>query len=221
MSLDLDETTTLSDKGKPSSTNMPTKTTMNLYVPDSHTIDKHRAIPLGIALAVAVGLFTKFGVIDQLARVSQAQAQLAQQQTLVAQADSKLSDYDTVKSEYDTYILTSGGSSTSVSEIFNLIDSQVPPSAAISAINLKDNTLTLTLSNISLETLGTLSNTLKSQQTVSDVSVSAAQSASSTQASTATMTITLADENVDGSSDTSSTASSGSSSPSSTSTAGN
>jgi hypothetical protein len=202
MSLDLDETTTLSDKGKPSSTNMPTKTTMNLYVPDSHTIDKHRAIPLGIALAVAVGLFAKFGVIDQLARVSQAQAQLAQQQTLVAQADSKLSDYDTVKSEYDTYILTSGGSSTS-------------------AINLKDNTLTLTLSNISLETLGTLSNTLKSQQTVSDVSVSAAQSASSTQASTATMTITLADENVDGSSDTSSTASSGSSSPSSTSTAGN
>ncbi|NLH91061.1 MAG: hypothetical protein GX481_01105, partial [Atopobium sp.] len=166
-------------------------------------------------------LFTKFGVIDQLARVSQAQAQLAQQQTLVAQTESKLSDYDTIKSEYDTYALTSGGSSVSVSEIFNLIDSQVSPSAAINAINLKDNTLTLTLSNVSLETLGTLSNTLKSQQTVSDVSVSTAQSASSTQASTATMTITLADESVDGSSDTSSTASSGSSSPSSTATAGN
>lgn len=76
--------------------------------------------------------------------------------------------------------------------MLNLVDQQIMPSASVTGINLKNDTLSLSLTNASLDTIGKLVSTLSSQPIVSNVSVStAATNATAAQDVTATMVVTL------------------------------
>lgn len=168
----------------------PTKTSINLYVPDSQDLSLRRAVPAGILLAVLVALFVKFGVVDQLAQVTQRQEQLARQEQLVSAVEGQLADYDTVKDEYDSYS-ESGSSEASAVAVLALVDSQVRTSANVTSVSLKDDVLTLALSDVSLDTVGTLAGELKAQDMVSGVSVSTASSSSNASDVAATMVVSL------------------------------
>lgn len=173
----------------------PTKTIINLNTVDHATIDLRKAVILGVVLLVLVTCFVKFGVLDFYGQVAAKQNELSQQQAALSQIENKISNYDSVKAEYESYgSYLSGNSATAVDAItvLNLIDQQIMPVSKATSITLKDNTLSLSLTNASLSTIGDLVNTLSAQPIVSNVSVStAATSATAAQDVAATMVITL------------------------------
>lgn len=152
----------------------PTKVTMNLYQGDAQTTDIRKLVATGVALTIAIVLFVKFGVLDQLALLSQKQGELAQQQSIAASLESGAADYDTVKEMYDSYMARYGGDQADAIAILDMIEQQVMPSANVSAIVMSDGTITLTLYNVSLDTVGNLAKQLEGQSMVSNVNVTTA-----------------------------------------------
>ena len=73
----------------------PTKTTMNLYVVEK-SVSKNRIILVAVLLVLLVGLFIKFGVVDQYARLHAKEAELSQQKLIVAQTEARLANYDEI-----------------------------------------------------------------------------------------------------------------------------
>lgn len=192
MALDWNRKVEIGGRSRKSANEYPSKSSMNLMVPDEHGMELRKAVPLGIGLFLAVLLFVKFGIVDQYAQVAAAQSQLTEQQVLVSQYQAQLADYDSVKTDYQGYSAASSSGNVNAITVLNMVEQQVMPSASVTTVNLKDNVLTLTLSNVSLDTVGTLQKSLKSQSIVSDVSVSTATTSESASSNViATMTITL------------------------------
>jgi hypothetical protein len=173
----------------------PAKTSMNLIAADKNAVDLRKVLPIVVVLAVLVALFVKFGVVDYYAQVAVKQNDLAVQKASLSAVESKLASYDSVKAEYESYgSYLSGSSATQVDAliVLNMVDQQIMPTASVTAINLKSNTLSLSLANASLDTIGNLVKSLDAQPIVSNVSVStAATSATAAQDVTATMVVTL------------------------------
>lgn len=178
--------------GSKGSSAYPTKTTMNLYQGDSSTTDIRKVVLVGVLLAAGIALFVKFGVLDQLALLSQKEGELAQQQALVAAAMSNTQDYDELKEVYEAYLAQYGAGSVDATSVLDLVETHVKGSAAVSNIVLADGVLTLTLNDVSLETVGKLANDLRKQPMVSAVNVSTAtMQESEGQKTVATLVITL------------------------------
>lgn len=171
----------------------PSKTTINLYVRPSHALEARRAIPLAIGLAVLVFAVAKFGVLDQLARVTAKQSELMAAQAQLAQAESQLGDYDEVKDEYEAYNVQTSSTGIDVLGALDLVDAYVKPSATVDAESIQDATMTVEVSGASLDTVGKIANTLRQQPQVAAVTVAAAnnQQTSSSESVVVTLTITL------------------------------
>jgi hypothetical protein len=171
----------------------PSKTTMNLAeTVTTNETDLRKVIPLAAVLLVAVLLFVKFGVVDMFGQVTERQAALATEQGRVSAIESKLTDYDSVKAEYQGYSSSSSKGEADAVSVLDMVEQQVMPSASVTGITLKDNVLTLTIQNVTLDTVGKLADVLRGQSLVSNVSVATAKtSASSGSNVIATVTVTL------------------------------
>ena len=153
----------------------PTKRSMNLYRIEHPEVDKRKVGALAAVLVV------------ELARV----------QGELAPITERAAEYERVRAEYEKYSLVSGTSGVDASSVLDMIESQVMPSATVSQVTLEDTKLTLTLSNVSLDTVGVIANNVSAQPNVSDVAVSTAQTASDDGSSqvVATITVTLTGSN--------------------------
>ena len=176
----------------------PEKTYMNLMIKEKSSFDLKGNIPAIVILVIVVVLVLKFGVFDFYARVDAKQAELnAQQQTLNA-LTAELVNYSAVLEEYEGYesmSIAGDGSSVNTLDVLALIDRYISPVARVSSMSLKGNTLTLVLTDISLDGVGKLSSTLYGQDIVKNVSVStAATQETASEDVVATMTVTLATE---------------------------
>lgn len=176
----------------------PSKTYMNLAVSDKKPLDLRGNIPMIIVLLVIVALVLKFGVFDFYARVDAKKSELnTHQQTLIAM-NTELVNYNAVLEEYEGYesmSITSGGLRVNALDALALVDRFVAPSARVVSISLAGNTITLNLTDISLDGVGKLVSTLYEQEVVANVSVSTAATQETTSADvTAALTITLVSE---------------------------
>ena len=174
----------------------PSKTYMNLMVSEKKSFDLRSNIPLIVILLIIVVLVMKFGVFDFYARVDAKQAELNAHQQTLNSLNAELTNYNTVLEEYEGYesmSITSSGLRVDALEALNLVDRFVAPSARVVSISLVDNTLTLNLTDISLDGVGKLASTLYEQDMVANVSVStAATQETASKDVTAAITITLA-----------------------------
>ncbi|MFZ2755322.1 MAG: hypothetical protein WAY93_00500 [Atopobiaceae bacterium] len=195
MALDWNKPIHLSDVTRKTSggSGYPSKTTMNLAeTVTTNETDLRKVIPLAAVLLVAVLLFVKFGVVDMFGQVTERQAALATEQGRVSAIESKLTDYDSVKAEYQGYSSSSSKGEADAVSVLDMVEQQVMPSASVTGITLKDNVLTLTIQNVTLDTVGKLADVLRGQSLVSNVSVATAKtSASSGSNVIATVTVTL------------------------------
>lgn len=158
----------------------PTKTSINLARADYRKPDVAATMLVGLLLLVLVLLFVKFGIVDVYGRIDASKTELAQQSQVLAAVDNGLSEYDSVKSEYESYgpYLTGDlSSAVDAQAAFNLVDQHVAPFATIASASFKDSTLSLSLTGISLDSIGSLVASLRTQPIVSDVSVSTAATA--------------------------------------------
>ena len=174
----------------------PSKTYMNLMVSEKKSFDLRSNIPLIVILLIVVVLVMKFGVFDFYARVDAKQAELNAHQQTLNSLNAELTNYNTVLEEYEGYesmSITSSGLRVDALEALNLVDRFVAPSARVVSISLVGNTLTLNLTDISLDGVGKLASTLYEQDMVANVSVStAATQETASKDVTAAITITLA-----------------------------
>jgi len=174
----------------------PSKTYMNLMVSEKKSFDLRSNIPFIVILLIIVVLVLKFGVFDFYARVDAKQAELNAHQQTLNSLNAELTNYNTVLEEYEGYesmSITSSGLRVDALEALDLVDRFVAPSARVVSISLVGNTLTLNLTDISLDGVGKLASTLYEQDMVANVSVStAATQETASKDVTAAITITLA-----------------------------
>lgn len=161
------------DKGG-GSTEYPSKTTMNLYQGDKSTTDVRKVVIVGVLLAVIIVLFVKFGVLDPLDALGRKQAELAQQEASLAAMKEGSSQYQEIKELYEGYMARYGGDQVDAISLLTMIEQLVMPRATVSSIVLADNTLTLTLYNVSLGTAGDIAKALEGQPSVKSVNITTA-----------------------------------------------
>ena len=176
----------------------PSKTYMNLAVSEKSTFDIRNNIPAIIILVVVVALFLKFGVFDFYARVDAKQMELSARQTVLNGLTHDLANYDKVLEEYQGYeslSVSSEGLVVNALDALSLVDRFVAPSARVASLGLAGNTLSLNLTDISLDGVGKLVSTLYEQDMVANVSVStAATQQTASEDVVAAVTITLVPE---------------------------
>ena len=174
----------------------PSKTYMNLMVSEKKSFDLRSNIPFIVILLIIVVLVLKFGVFDFYARVDAKQAELNAHQQTLSSMNAELTNYNTVLEEYEGYesmSITSSGLRVDALGALALVDRFVAPSARVASLSLVGNTLTLNLTDISLDGVGKLASTLYEQDMVANVSVStAATQETASKDVTAAITITLA-----------------------------
>ena len=171
----------------------PSKTYMNLAVADKKTLELRKVIPTAIILVLVVTLFTKFGVLDFIAKVNEKQSELATQQQTLSSLQSQLTNYDAVNEEHQAYVstrLAADAASVSAIDATELVDSVIAPAATVISFDFKGTTLSLNLTNITLDSLGVLVSQLYEQPNVANVSVSTAAT-SQTAASDVTVAMVI------------------------------
>lgn len=157
---------------------LPTKRGMNLYQSARQATDGRKLAITAAALAVGVALFAKFAVMGPLQQVSDKQAELAQVQAQLQPLQEAAADYDSTLAEYNQYAPVSSTTGVDTKALMDMVEQQVMPYATVSQESLEDDTLTLTLSNVSLTTVGQLATILQGQTGVESVSVATAQTPS-------------------------------------------
>lgn len=182
-------------KAKKAKTEYPSKNYMNLVVDDKKSFDTSISLPKVIILVVVVALIMKFGIFDFYARVAEKQAELNTQRTELNVMKNELASYNEVLAEYEGYAsmsITGEGLQVDALDALALVDRYIAPSARVVSLSLSGNTLSLNLTDISLDGVGALVSTLYGQSMVENVSVStAATQQTATADVTVAMTITL------------------------------
>ena len=174
----------------------PTKTYINLVVSDKKKLELRSTLPKAILIVLITVVAIKFGVFDFYDRVAKKEAELSAQTQVLSGLEAQLVEYDAVKAEYETYEstkLVADGLTVSAVEALQLVDSHIAPAARVDSIDLKGNTMSLTLANITLDGVGKLVSNLYKQPNVDNVTVSTAATnkAESNATTTATMVVTL------------------------------
>ena len=133
----------------------PSKTTVNLAIRERSPRRISRVVCFLAILAVLVGLFSKFAVIDRLSAANQAQADAARAQALLNQLLANNSDYESVRVEYSRYfsadLTESGAAAVDCMEVLELIESRLMPRAGISSASFSGSQLSLQLVGIDLD----------------------------------------------------------------------
>ena len=175
----------------------PSKTYMNMVLPDMRETTARNAVVVAAPLVVLLLVLAKFGVIDFYARVVAKSAELTRATDELQQVEQQLVDYDSVLEEYRTYEsarMTANAGDVAAVDALALVDAYVMPAAQVDSIELRSGQLTLALSDTSLDAVGGLVSTLYQQPIVKGVQVATAANGRDTNAAIVTMTITLQSE---------------------------
>jgi hypothetical protein len=170
------------------------KTTINLAQKERRTTGLRTVLPAAIVLAALIALFCKFGVIDQLNRVSRMDMQTGQTQQLLSQVQEKTANYNSVKEKYEASTaaqaaLVGGADPMSC---LTLIENNLMDDAAVSSLAISGDTISVKLSNVTLNQISVIYTRLKASSLVSGVKVYTAQTGEQSAAKvTATMTIQM------------------------------
>ena len=180
------------NKARSGSSSYPSKTTMNLYQGDTQTTDVRKVIITAVLLAAGILLFVKFGVLDQIDRVAQKEAELATQKQIAMSLTQQYGDFNEIKELYDAYQARLGSNAVDVIAVLDMVEKNVKSTTDVSAIVISDGTLTLTLYNVALDKVGDLAKELEGQDIVQAVNVSTATTQNAEgQNTVSTLVITL------------------------------
>lgn len=170
------------------------KTSINLAQRERHAADLGVVVPTAVVLAVLIALFCKFGVIDQLNRVSQTDAQTAQAQQLLNVTRKKTAGYQSLKDRYEA-----GASAQAVlgaadpMSCLTLVEENLMDDAAVSSFAISGGAISVKMSHVTLNRISLIYTRLKASPLVSGVRVYTAQTGEKNAGEvTATMTIQLA-----------------------------
>lgn len=163
----------------------PTKKTMN-FSRHVSSFDIKKMTPYIIAIVIVIGIFAKFGIIDQLAKKTDAYALLAERQTQQELLNQKLAGYDDLEKQYGRYsygwMSEDEVSLVDRMEVYSLIESKVMDVAVVENFAINDNVITMNIRGITLNEVSGVVKELESSPMVESAYVYSAEAENAEQA---------------------------------------
>ena len=163
----------------------PTKKTMNF----SHHVssfDLRKMMPAIIVIVIVIGLFAKFGIIDQLSKKTSAFAELSDIQTQQDVLNAKLKDYPELEKQYGRYsygwMSEDEVSLVDRMEVYKLIEAKVMDAAVIENFAVNGNVITMNMRGITLKEASAVVKDLESSDMVDSAYVYSAEAENAEQA---------------------------------------
>lgn len=163
----------------------PTKKTMNF----SHHVssfDLRKMMPAIIVIVIVIGLFAKFGIIDQLSKKTSAFAELSDIQTQQEVLNAKLKDYPELEKQYGRYsygwMSEDEVSLVDRMEVYKLIESKIMDAAVIENFAVNGNVITMNMRGITLKEASAVVKDLESSDMVDSAYVYSAEAENAEQA---------------------------------------
>ena len=156
----------------------PNKQYINIL--DGMKSDDNRTLEILIFIIflVALGVFTKFGVIDKISEASAAEAAYNEVQRQITELKEQNADYDKVKKDYSHYGLGYLDDTEILlvdrEDVLDLLDKYVLKNADIKTLNVTDNTVTLTVEKTRLNAISSIVKELEADPDVAFVTVNVA-----------------------------------------------
>ena len=175
----------------------PFKTTINLAQRERRNANFGAVLPVAIALAVFIGLFCKWGVIDRLNKVTEMERRTAETQQLLQQAQAKTKDYNSVREKYESSTAVQTGGVDPM-RCLTMLEEYLLDDAAVSSFSVSGSTISVKLFNVTLNQISAVYTRLKADPLVSGVRVYTAQTGSkNAEKVTASMTIRMVSSGTD------------------------
>ena len=150
------------------------KKTMNFYRRKS-SFNPKKMIPIILILVVAVGVFVKLGVLNQLDKKVAAYSKIAEKQADLDMMQAKLGGYDELYAQYGRYSYgwmdKNEINTIDRTHILKLVETKIMPSAKIKDLAINGDVITLNLSGITLEDTSNIVKVLEQDELVKRVSV--------------------------------------------------
>lgn len=133
---------------KTSGKQIPMKRDVNLAQEERRETNRMQAILALVCIAVVVGLFCKFGVIDRLNAVWAAEQAADDAQVMLAQLENETKNYNEVLEEYRSYTALAEG--TDPMQCLDLIESHLMRPAKVQSFAVADGLITAQISGVTL-----------------------------------------------------------------------
>lgn len=173
------------------------KKTMNLAFHES-SVNPKKLIPLIVVLVVAILLFAKFGILDQLDKKLDAINEVSQKQANLATVNARLANYDEVAYQYGRYsygwMTETESSLLDRMDILEILETIVCESAILEDFAVNNNILNANISGLSLDDTSALVKQLEADPRVQDVFVYTAKSEDAELNAQVAMTVILTKE---------------------------
>lgn len=176
----------------------PTKRTVNLAKRESHTQSVLTLVCGVLIIALLSAAVAKFGVIDQLARLSEAERAYNEVHARHVEMESAIAAYPEVEQEYRTYSRKwmTNDSALSVSvdrmEVLDLLEQRLMSCGTVKSFLVQDSTVLVAMSGMNLEEISIMFADLQRQPIVASAVLTIASTAKdSTEALDFSITIIL------------------------------
>ena len=165
----------------------PTKRTVNLAKRESHKKDLTTIITGAVVIALLCFVVSKFGVIDQFARLNDAEKEYSSVHEQNVALKEEIEDYPEIEQEYRTYsrkwMKTDSNIAVSVdrSEVLDMLESKLMSCGTMRSFMVDGNTVLANMSGMNLEEISVMFDDLQRQPIVRKASLTIASTTTSTQ----------------------------------------
>ena len=153
---------------------VPSKKTMN-FVHHQSNFNPKKVLPLILVAVIVIGVFFKFGIMDQLDKRTAAYNELALKQEQLNAINAKLTGYDELKKQYGRYsygwMNESEVNMVSRMDVLALVEQKITPAAVVENMAVNNNVLTLNIHGITLEQASVMVKSLEDSELVESATV--------------------------------------------------
>lgn len=158
----------------------PTKRRINLIKEEATKRTTALEVVLFLIFIALLAIAAKFAVVDPLMSADSSRAQVAQAQSQLDDLKATNADYEKITADYSRYVVANLSDEeinlVNRDKLVTLLENKVINVAYVSSIKVVQNSITLTCVGVNLSEVSGLVQSLESDELVSHVTVSTAQS---------------------------------------------
>lgn len=153
--------------------NYPVKQDLNLAQREKQRREIKRVVITALVLIAAIGVFTKFAVVDRLSAVRAAEAEAMAAEQKLAQAMEATKNYDQVLDEYQTYTLAHKAVSEGADPLdcLDMVEEQLMAKSLVYGFEVSPQIVAVELSGVTLEEVSRIYASLMAHEMVENVQV--------------------------------------------------
>ena len=178
---------------------LPTKTTINLAKRESRRKDVLTLTVGGVLILLLAGSVAKFGVIDQLDRLSQAESSYTQVHSQYLSTLQAVEDYPEVEERYRTYSRSwmnagdkNGLAKVDRQEVLDLLEQRMMPRGQVNSVSLRDSVLVVSMSGMNLRQISDMVELIRAEPIVESAALNLASTERDSKEALLDFTLTIA-----------------------------